>query len=67
MQMLYEHLQKTQALFKMEIAKFIDETEEDCIKQEAQHTMHLSSEWLQTNDSSTWTSLEYKLTLAHLF
>ena len=44
MQMLYEHLQKTQALFKMEIAKFIDETEEDCIKQEAQHTMHLSSE-----------------------
>ena len=44
MQLLYEHLQKTQALFKMEIAKFIDETEEDCIKQEAQNIICISAE-----------------------
>jgi hypothetical protein len=44
MQLLYEHLQKTQALFKLEIAKFIDETEEDCIKQEAQNIICISAE-----------------------
>jgi hypothetical protein len=29
MLMLYQHLQKTQALFQLEISKFIDETEEE--------------------------------------
>lgn len=45
MLLIYQHLQKTHALFQIEIAKFIDETEDTCLlAEESQDVTFISAE-----------------------